>query len=641
MLDKIGKGLLIIALTCSVVLGGYLAYSRHFVELQDRTVELCVDLNDMRKVAAFEKKPLGPILEEMKKQGIVSIGLFEETLPDAAAAGRLYYAKGSGIIRMKDLLPELKSLVKQDKIALGKTYIYAPNDQVRKRVYNQLKWVLGEKNIKFLGREIMEVNEAEEELRGLGLGLPEDQVDYLKSKGFMIVPRVWNDPRYHLGIVGLKIRALSDHHIIIFDGEEILGYPEALRATSDALKKNKIKYGYIEIVKQDGDRQLRRLMDRNVVRVHSVPKEELKKLNKADVVDRFVRAVRERKVRMIYMRPFLPPKIDAYPVAYNLKFFGQVKDELNKAGFIVGQPQSVPPVRVLDWQLLVLGIGVIIGAVFLLNYFIRLHIIIMYLLVALGAGLLYLAGLAVPLIQLQKLLALATTIVFPSLAVISSLSREQRPSIVVLDVVLVVLNVLAEALIGVFLLVGILSDHSFMLGVETFQGVKLALLLPVMIVAFYFIIKMGTGSLKDRLMYFLNTKVKLMTILLGVAVMGGLVVYLARSGNFVLPVPVFEKYFRNFLEALFFIRPRTKEFIIGYPLLFLAALAMLRQRKYWLWLLAALGTIAPISVLNTFSHIHTPLIISLIRTVNGLVIGVIIGAVLVFILDPFFRKEEQ
>ena len=64
MLDKIGKGLLVIVLTCCVVLGGYLAYSRHFVELQDRTVELCVDLNDMRKVAAFEKKALGPVLDE-------------------------------------------------------------------------------------------------------------------------------------------------------------------------------------------------------------------------------------------------------------------------------------------------------------------------------------------------------------------------------------------------------------------------------------------------------------------------------------------------------------------------------------------------------------------------------------------------
>ncbi|MBN2057291.1 MAG: hypothetical protein JW782_00645 [Candidatus Saganbacteria bacterium] len=640
MLDKIGKGLLIISLTASVMLGGYLGYTRYFVELQDRTVELCVDLNDMRKVAAFEKKPLGPILDEMKEQGIVSIGLFEETLPDAAAAGRLYYAKGSGIIRLKDVLPELKPLAKQGRIQLGKTYIYAPDDKVRKRVYNQLKWVVGENNIGFLGREVMEINEAEEELRGLGLGLPEDQVDYLTKKGLRIIPRIWNDPRYHLGNVGLKINDLAAHDVVIFEGEEILGYPEALKALSYSLKKNGLKYGYIEIVKQDGDKQLRRLMDLAVIRVHSVPKEELKKLNKDEVIDRFVRAVRERKVRLIYLRPFLPPQIDAYPVAYNLKFFGQVKDGLNKAGFIVGQPQSVPPVRVLDWQLFFLGIGIIIGAVFLLNYFIRLHIVIMYLLVALAAALLYLAGLLLPLIQLQKLLALATAVIFPSLAVISSLSREQRPSLVVLDATLIVLNVLAEAMVGVFLLIGIMADHRFMLGVETFQGVKLALLLPVMVVAFYFIIKMGTGSLKDRLLYFLNTRVKLATILLGVGVMGGLFVYLARSGNFVLPVPVFEKYFRNFMEALFFIRPRTKEFIIGYPLLYLAALAMLRQRKHWLWLLAALGTIAPISVLNTFSHIHTPLIISLIRTFNGLVIGVLVGALLVFIFDPFFRKEE-
>jgi len=121
-------------------------------------------------------------------------------------------------------------------------------------------------------------------------------------------------------------------------------------------------------------------------------------------------------------------------------------------------------------------------------------------------------------------------------------------------------------------------------------------------------------------------------------VMGGLGLYLARSGNFVLTVPVFEVYFRNFLEALFFIRPRTKEFIIGYPFLYLAAVALLRGRPGWLWILAALGVIAPVSILNTFSHIHTPLVISMVRTVNGLVLGVAIGLVLVFIADHFIKK---
>jgi hypothetical protein len=178
-----------------------------------------------------------------------------------------------------------------------------------------------------------------------------------------------------------------------------------------------------------------------------------------------------------------------------------------------------------------------------------------------------------------------------------------------------------------------------MLGIETFAGVKLALAGPIMIVALYFILKQGSGGFWSRLNSFLNQQVKLSTIIIGVVVLGGLVVYLARSGNFTLPVPALEAYARDYIETLFYIRPRTKEFLIGYPLLLMAAWSILRGRKEWFWLLAALGTIGPISLLNTFSHIHTPLTISFIRTVNGLVIGVVIGIILVWLVDHFLKKE--
>ena len=59
MLSKIGKGVLVIILSLGVIVGGYLGYYRYFVELQDRTVEICVDLNDLKKIAAFEKA-IGP-----------------------------------------------------------------------------------------------------------------------------------------------------------------------------------------------------------------------------------------------------------------------------------------------------------------------------------------------------------------------------------------------------------------------------------------------------------------------------------------------------------------------------------------------------------------------------------------------------
>jgi len=100
MFNRFTKGLLITILTLAVILGAFLAYSRYFVELQNRGVELCVDLNDLKKLAVLERVPLDKIITEVKKRGVTLVGVFEETLPDASALGELYYAKGVGILAM-------------------------------------------------------------------------------------------------------------------------------------------------------------------------------------------------------------------------------------------------------------------------------------------------------------------------------------------------------------------------------------------------------------------------------------------------------------------------------------------------------------------------------------------------------------
>lgn len=643
MFNKFGKAGLVLILSVAVLMGAYLGYYRYFVELQDRTVELCVDLNDVKKIAAFEKRPVGPVLEEIKKLGISSIGVFEETLPDANALGEIYYAKGVGVLSLVDFNPAFSALEKRGLIKLDRTYIYVPNALVRERIFSQLRWALGNENVRFLGAKIIEVNEAEEEIRELGLGLSGAQEKYLTKLGFNIIPRIWNDPRYDADNIGRKISEHKGYDKIIFDGEEILGYPDSLGSLAATMGFNKIKYGYIEIVKQDGDKQLRRLMSRNVIRVHSVPKDELKKIKKDEAVKRFVRAARERKVRLIYIRPFLPPQVEENPVDYNLAYFGEVTQALKDAGFVIGRAEVIHPLMVKGWQITILGLGVVVGALFLLNYFVQLPIVFMYLLLIMSGVAMVYAGSINYVTELQKGLALLVAIVFPSLAVISVLSQAEKRAVsgnikILKDSTLIILNVIAEAVIGIFLLIGLLADYRFMLGVETFSGVKLALLAPVALVALYFILQAGEGSLKQRITAFLNSQVKLIVVFSGLFALGALMVFVARSGNFVLPVPGFEKGFREILETILLIRPRTKEFLVGYPFLYLAAIFVLRGNKKWIWVPAAIGVIAPISVINSFSHIHTPIMVSMIRTVNGLVLGVIIGAIVMLIAGRFIKK---
>ncbi len=615
MINKISKWILVAILTISVITGASLVYTRYFIELQSRNIELCVDYNDV--------KGLNLDLSELKKRGVVSIGLFEETLPDAVALGELYYTQGSSIASLKDINPRLYGLFERGLISTDKTYIQITDPKVRKRVSEQLKIALGKSKLKFLGSDVLEVDAPEEELRKLPIGLSEKQASFLSNQGFWIVPRVWNHKYYTDDNLVEKFSKLKDYSLIIFEGEEIVGFPNEIAGTARALKDNKIKYGYIEIINQYGNKHLRRLMKNDLKKVHSISKDEIKKLNYDEVSKRFVRAAKERKVQVLYLRPFDYPFLD---------FVGNLKTDLEKNGFVLGRAEEIPKIRPAGWQILILGLGVMIGFLFLVRYFVKIPYWLLLILTIIGGLKITFLGAIGYTTLLQKSLAFLAAITFPSLAVISTFSKENKRITTIWDSLFMVLNILAETMVGIFLIVGLLADYRFMIGAETFTGVKLALLLPIVIVAAYFILKRG-------LIDFLKSEVKMFVVACGAIILLALLILVARSGNFVIPVPGFEKFARQMLESILLIRPRTKEFLFGYPFLFLAAIYKITNHKTWLWLFAALGTVAVVSVTNSFTHIHTPIIVSLIRTFNGLELGVIIGLIVAFISNKILSKQ--
>ena len=643
MLDKLTKVLLTIILCLAIGLGGFLAYQKHNAEGSSRRVELTMDFRDLQMLSALSKVPLDKLLDEVRSRGIVSIGLLEETLPDAQALGEVMYAGGTGVMRLKGLNPTLDELIKEKKIKPQATYILSPNPSALKRIKQQLNFILIKDDLKSLGDKVLEVNESEIRLREVGLGFSENITAYLKKKGFRIIPRLRNDIRYD---VRSKIGSLKGYDTVIFDGEEIMGYPEKINLLSQALKKVGIKYGWIEIIKQDGDLKLRSLMKQDIVRVHSVPKDELLKINKDEALMRFTKAVQERGVRLLYIRPFLPPQITEDPVIYNLDYLskaGLPAGALAKAGYDFGRASTPGQLTPSGWQILLLGVGVLIVTILLVDQFFHVPWYLIWLVLFLGLfGMLYVGAFSRNY-PLEKGLALLAAVVFPSYAVISTYSRPRNVGQAWLNSLYLVVNTVMEASIGVFLIIGLLANTDFLIGSHTFAGVKLALILPILIVAMYFFLKPNNEritfkGIKEKVLLFVGSRVPMLSILLGTLVLGGLFVFVARSGNFTLPVPGFEKQARVWLELFLGVRPRTKEFLVGYPFLAIAGWCLLKNKTQFLWVLLAIGVIGPISLINTFTHVHTPVVISITRSVSGLVLGLIIGGIITYLLDRTIKK---
>jgi hypothetical protein len=165
---------------------------------------------------------------------------------------------------------------------------------------------------------------------------------------------------------------------------------------------------------------------------------------------------------------------------------------------------------------------------------------------------------------------------------------------------------------GASVVSAVLYDAGFMQKLQPVPGIKLLLLLPL--------IMMPAMLYRRReIVGFLARTITVYHLVAGMLISAMVAVMLLRAGNTGLPVPPAESWMREVLEHLMAVRPRTKEFLIGHPLL----IAGFAWRKRWLiWL----GAIGQVSIINTFLHAHTPLSISLLRTLYGIAMGMTVAA---------------
>ena len=138
------------------------------------------------------------------------------------------------------------------------------------------------------------------------------------------------------------------------------------------------------------------------------------------------------------------------------------------------------------------------------------------------------------------------------------------------------------------------------------------------------------GQLREILNMPVRVKSLLIFFLVGLAG----IVFVARSGHTLgMPVSGLELKFRAILEQSFYARPRSKELLIGHPAFMLAAFAWWRKWPTMvLFALVLVATIGQGSMVETFAHMRTPIYMSFVRGIGGIVLGCGIGAVLMVLV---------
>ncbi|MBR6012882.1 MAG: hypothetical protein IK062_03745 [Selenomonadaceae bacterium] len=676
--------ILLLAIAIGLIASLVIAGQRHAVEINNSQIDMAMDYYSLYDLAVQEGLDFENVLQQAKEAGITSLAIYDTTLERLTEHGKIVALSGDEIITnyySGSLVNQLwREMVEANSIDADRIYIIGRTLQDYEETKSALILRLGEERVRTFAVgeiEVLEVKAQYGSFRKNPLGLSKTELDTAKNAGFNILARPANFSQCTPEKVRAVFEKLNDYPIseIVFDGKEVLGASECIDVTAEEMKKRNYTLGLIEHVTQlkfypqRGYEELsEKLGYDKIARLYAVPKDEQPKLPLDTIVNRWATTDHERNIRINLLRIYEKPAEDMTLLETNLKYIRDVSTKLKANGYTLGKAdvfENYYPNKILR-VLVVVGVvaacvlylslisrRVNINENFQLRFFAVLAIISAVLILAGADG------------KVRIIAALLSANIFPALAIIWQLDRlrflkvkahvesEQENSLSTVQIIWLSVASLfitsAMSLIGAAFLSGSLSDIKYFLEFEIFRGIKLTFVLPLILVAIAFLqrfnvvdeVRKNVPAIQ-QFKEILEMNITVKTLLGALFVLVAFVVLIARSGHTAgMPVSGAEIKIRAMLEQLFYARPRSKEIFIGHPAFVLAMAAFLKKfPKMICFILILAATIGQSSMVETFAHMRTPIFMSFMRGIDGVIPGAMIGAILILILvfAARFRK---
>lgn len=580
--------LLLLIIALSLIPAGLLLAKRLATEQDNSRLSLVIDELALEEQAAYLGKSAEELAAHYHKLGVNGIALYEETLESLANKGQLALLDCQGVRSQAaaagDRVPELPEgcFVVSELTAgalQGALEKYRPP---KVQLAGQTWYVFSEPKAKeSLGKK-----------RPAGPDLM--SISRYQDAAWDVAYRPRNFP---------GMRAVGEDFpevpYLIYEGLELTGNPNQLAATLKASAP--YLTGVIEGTPQAGMSSL--YHKTQLLRVFSISQDWLNTLKPQDVIDKYALAADERGARILYLRPYTNNLAGDMQRNSDMLIRG-LHDQLVTQGFQIGR---VTPLSLQSslWLRAGAAVGIFAGLLLLASLFPGgWGAVAAFGVVALGL----LAG-----GWHWDALALIAALSFPTLAYGL---LPAKPGSLILGV--------GCSLVGAALLAAVGSETSTLMAISPFAGVAATLLVPPLL--FFGMDMLREKPLLTWLRELRERPVLLSDLLIGLVVMGALTFIVMRRGNFPLIEASSSELKLRTLLSEYFARPRFKE-LLGHPLALLALLNPTWPRALRRLLLTA-GVVALASVVNSFSHYHTPLQVSLERTLVALALGFVLGLIL-------------
>ena len=599
-------------------------------EQSNDSYEIVIPFDEIQTADKNSDLTMDEILSSLKEAGLTTVSLEPLTLKEMEKQNLIT------VYKENDLAAQLLFTPYKDAVDRSKSgyYIRVPeNADYQKLIKNSVEpeeVQIGEEAFYFLP-----TSNHNFDLK-TPIGYDQPAMDVISKHGLGYVFKVENaDNEVANDKLVNQLLALKDGSSgrLLGQGDEAIGFgQEDGHQLVEKLSDAGYYFYTIESNPLKGESKIAQMTDYKMIRLHSININRQTKLKLNESIDRTTRAVKERNIRSIF---------------YHIKTTGNAKENVEQTidylngvhdampdHFQPGEPKLFDKVAVPAW---VTAAVLLAGILFT---FIVSELVKWMPLRFAAAGFMTVLAIAYFILKSTLFLqafALIIAVLAPTYAVIKSAQGSTKMSKILVQY----LKAVAISIIGIVIVIGLLNGNAFMTGFATFKGVKLVYLIPIMGVLLFTLIeinRLADQNIKKSLsntVTLLNKELKYWHVLLLIVVAGIGLFYISRTGNSG-SVSDLELAFRQWLENTLYVRPRTKEFLIGFPFFVLALYVMGINRK-WGSILLVPGVIGFLSIVNTFTHLHIPVAVSVLRTLYSVSLGFVIGLVFILIFKVGYR----
>ena len=634
---------LLAAIVLSTLISLFSVYRRWQVENQNRAVSIAVEYDVEEGLASAQGITMEKGLLDLKAQGVNALVLSEGTIGELLAKGQATLETTDWPVNQgsKTTLMPVSTLKFTDVSAVPRA-----ERGLRIRFQNLANRLKGRT------ADTLDLPDVSPMLvRTTPIGLDPRQVEIAHKVGMQIVARCANPPGISSTGVRQTLQWIHDEGASVFlpEGDQVLGRRESVDTTIDTLKELNMLYATPEFAKIGGDINIVEKAPQIIVRLHSAQSAELDKLTLDDAIERYSKAARERNMRMLLIRPF--SNAADLPNNSFSSFIKEINKKILAQGLAMGTAKAYQEPAIPGFLKLLLGLAIAPVVWYTVAVFVREKRIRL-----IGAGLITLVAIACAVKTGQHAMAFLASISFPFLGFVL-VEELPTPSLPVWSwPIPAFLLISLFSLIGGLCVAGMLNGLPFYIKADEFSGTKISVFLPILAVGIYYLSRLG--NLKATL----SSPINWSSVVLGIVILAMLGLMIARTGNDNgVGASDGEVAFRGVLDKILFVRPRTKEFLIGHPLLMigLGLLYYLRETTQktldaspgagtqkthslagWAALAMMVGSMGQTDIVNTLCHLHIPIVLSVARIGLGIVIGSIIGlAGWIFVLRLIPRAE--